>query len=100
MATKVPTALPMFVNTTTNRTRVILFFQKPFIDRISSLRFSKSRTFGFPTKTSTKPATHPAAIIGLSDVTGEAANTALTYGYDSVTFMQESKASICQVSKA
>lgn len=33
-------------------------------------------------------------------VTGEAANTALTYGYDAVTFMQESKASICQVTKA
>lgn len=33
-------------------------------------------------------------------VTGEAANTALTYGYDAVTFMQESKASICQVEKA
>ncbi len=33
-------------------------------------------------------------------VTGEAANTAMTYGYDVVTFMQESKASICRIEKA
>ena len=30
-------------------------------------------------------------------VTGEAANTAMTYGYDVVTFMQESKASLCRL---
>ncbi|KAA3630687.1 MAG: formate dehydrogenase, partial [Proteobacteria bacterium] len=33
-------------------------------------------------------------------VLGEAANTALTYGYDSVTQMQETKASLCRISKA
>lgn len=33
-------------------------------------------------------------------VTGEAANTALTYGYDVVTFMQESKASLCRIEAA
>ena len=33
-------------------------------------------------------------------VLGEAANTALTYGYDSVTQMQETKASLCQISAA
>ncbi len=33
-------------------------------------------------------------------VLGEAANTALTYGYDSVTQMQETKASLCRVSAA
>ncbi len=33
-------------------------------------------------------------------VLGEAANTAMTYGYDSVTQMQESKVSLCNLSKA
>ncbi len=33
-------------------------------------------------------------------VLGEAANTAFTYGYDSVTNMQESKVTLCKVSKA
>jgi len=33
-------------------------------------------------------------------VLGEAANTAMTYGYDSVTQMQESKASLCKITKA
>ena len=33
-------------------------------------------------------------------VLGEAANTAMTYGYDSVTQMQESKASLCRLEKA
>jgi formate dehydrogenase major subunit len=33
-------------------------------------------------------------------VRGEAVNTATTYGYDSVTMMQESKTTICQISKA
>jgi formate dehydrogenase major subunit len=33
-------------------------------------------------------------------VRGEAINTATTYGYDSVTMMQESKTTICQVEKA
>jgi formate dehydrogenase major subunit len=33
-------------------------------------------------------------------VLGEAANTAFTYGYDSVTQMQESKCSLCRVTKA
>ena len=33
-------------------------------------------------------------------VLGEAANTALTYGYDSVTQMQETKASLCKIMKA
>lgn len=33
-------------------------------------------------------------------VLGEAANTAMTYGYDSVTQMQESKVSLCKISKA
>ncbi|MGI9386994.1 MAG: formate dehydrogenase subunit alpha, partial [Methyloligellaceae bacterium] len=33
-------------------------------------------------------------------VLGEAANTAFTYGYDSVTNMQESKVSLCKVTKA
>ncbi len=32
-------------------------------------------------------------------VLGEAANTAMTYGYDSVTQMQESKCSLCRISK-
>ena len=31
---------------------------------------------------------------------GEAANTAMTYGYDSVTQMQETKCSLCRISKA
>ena len=30
-------------------------------------------------------------------VVGEAANTAMTYGYDVVTFMQESKATLCRL---
>ena len=33
-------------------------------------------------------------------VLGEAANTAMTYGYDSVTQMQETKASLCRISVA
>ena len=33
-------------------------------------------------------------------VLGEAANTALTYGYDSVTQMQETKASLCRIDAA
>lgn len=33
-------------------------------------------------------------------VRGEAVNTATTYGYDSVTMMQESKTTACQVAKA
>jgi len=33
-------------------------------------------------------------------VLGEAANTALTYGYDSVTQMQETKTSLCKIEKA
>ncbi len=33
-------------------------------------------------------------------VVGEAANTATTYGYDVVTFMQESKATLCRIEKA
>ncbi len=33
-------------------------------------------------------------------ILGEAANTAMTYGYDSVTQMQESKCSLCKISKA
>lgn len=33
-------------------------------------------------------------------VVGEAANTAMTYGYDSVTQMQETKCSLCRITKA
>jgi formate dehydrogenase major subunit len=33
-------------------------------------------------------------------VLGEAANTAMTYGYDSVTQMQETKVSLCRVKRA
>ena len=33
-------------------------------------------------------------------VRGEAVNTAWTYGYDVVTDMQETKATLCQVAKA
>ncbi|MGL5664738.1 MAG: hypothetical protein ACRDD9_01280, partial [Shewanella sp.] len=33
-------------------------------------------------------------------VIGESANTILTYGYDVVTQMQETKSSLCQISKA
>ncbi len=33
-------------------------------------------------------------------ILGEAINTAMTYGYDSVTQMQESKVSLCRISKA
>ena len=33
-------------------------------------------------------------------VVGEAANTAMTYGYDSVTVMQESKSTLCRISAA
>ena len=33
-------------------------------------------------------------------IQGEAVNTATTYGYDSVTMMQETKTTSCQVEKA
>ncbi len=32
-------------------------------------------------------------------VRGEAINTATTYGYDSVTMMQETKTTICQIAR-
>jgi len=32
-------------------------------------------------------------------VLGESANTAMTYGYDSVTLMQESKCSLCTIER-
>ena len=33
-------------------------------------------------------------------IRGEAVNTATTYGYDSVTMMQETKTTVCQIEKA
>ncbi len=33
-------------------------------------------------------------------IRGEAVNTATTYGYDSVTMMQETKTTVCQVERA
>jgi len=33
-------------------------------------------------------------------VLGESANSAMTYGYDSVTQMQETKATLCKISAA
>ena len=33
-------------------------------------------------------------------ILGEAANTATTYGYDSVTMMQETKTTVCQIVRA
>ena len=33
-------------------------------------------------------------------ILGDACNTAMTYGYDSVTQMQETKASLCRITKA
>jgi len=33
-------------------------------------------------------------------ILGEAANTAMSYGYDSVTQMQETKCSLCRITKA
>ena len=33
-------------------------------------------------------------------IRGEAINTATTYGYDSVTMMQETKTTLCQVERA
>jgi formate dehydrogenase major subunit len=33
-------------------------------------------------------------------IRGEAINTATTYGYDSVTMMQETKTTVCQVERA
>ena len=33
-------------------------------------------------------------------VRGEAVNTATTYGYDSVTMMQETKTTVCNIEKA
>ena len=34
------------------------------------------------------------------DVRGEAVNTATTYGYDSVTMMQETKTTLCNIERA
>ena len=72
MATKVPIELPRFVKTTTRRIRVILFFQKPLMERMSLGKFSKSLTFGFLKKASTSHETQPAAIIGFKEVRGAA----------------------------
>ena len=33
-------------------------------------------------------------------IRGEAVNTATTYGYDSVTMMQETKTTVCQIERA
>ena len=33
-------------------------------------------------------------------VRGESVNTATTYGYDSVTMMQETKTTLCQIERA
>ena len=33
-------------------------------------------------------------------ISGEAVNTAWTYGYDAVTMMQETKVSLCQIARA
>jgi formate dehydrogenase major subunit len=33
-------------------------------------------------------------------IRGEACNTAMTYGYDSVTQMQETKVTLCQITAA
>jgi formate dehydrogenase major subunit len=33
-------------------------------------------------------------------ITGESTNTAQTYGYDSVTAMQETKVTLCRIEKA
>ena len=74
IATNVPKELPRFVKTTTNKIRVILFRQKPFIVLISSGNLSKSLTLGFRESASTRPETHPAAIMGFKEVRG-AANT-------------------------
>ncbi len=38
--------------------------------------------------------------VGGMAVVYEAVNTAMTYGYDIVTMMQETKTSLCQVAKA
>ena len=38
--------------------------------------------------------------LGGVGVLGESANTAMTYGYDSVTQMQESKCSLCEIKLA
>ena len=35
-----------------------------------------------------------------AEVVGEAANTATTYGYDPVTYMQETKTTLCSVEPA
>ena len=72
MATKVPKELPRLVKTTTSSIRVILFFQKPLMEMISSDNLSKSLTFGFLENASTSPDTQPAAIIGFSEVKGAA----------------------------
>ncbi len=72
IATKVPSELPILVNATTSKIRVILFLQNPLRDEMSLGRFSKSLTFGFLKKVSTRPETQPAAIMGLRDVKGEA----------------------------
>jgi formate dehydrogenase major subunit len=41
---------------------------------------------------------YPAGAVPI--VRGEAVNTATTYGYDSVTMMQETKTTVCQVERA
>src|SRR5512138_1505440 len=39
-------------------------------------------------------------ILRAAYVVGESANTATTYGYDMVTFMQESKVTLCRIEAA
>ena len=68
----VPMDEPRLVNMTTRRIRVTLFRQNPFMETISSGIDSRSFTFGFLAKASTRPDTQPAAIIGFKEVSGAA----------------------------
>ena len=71
---KVPSELKTLARMTTSRIRVTRFFHMPLTELTSSVRFSKSLTFGLRTEASTRPANQPAASSGLSEVIGAATN--------------------------
>lgn len=80
-----PIVLPRFENTTINNILVTRFFQKPVMP--SNLdRDSKSLTRGSFSFASESPANHPAASMGLSDVSGAAMNaTSIVIGFASAS---------------
>lgn len=66
----VPMELPIDDKIKTSSTRSMRFLYQPFIDVVSSCRFSMSETFGLQINACTMPVTMPTPTTGVSDVKG------------------------------